>query len=167
MMRFACLLCSLTPVVSQDLFLASRDARPNIVWVMADDLGWGEVGLYPSTSPHGRIDTPNLDKFGKEGIQFTHAYAGYTVCAPSRTTFFTGRHSGQFVKYGLSGTEIAPGQASATTIASVLQKAGYATGAFGKVAPLDSPLKQGFDTFFGQIDQSDCHNMYPRQIDKE
>lgn len=160
------LLCLVAPAAGQDLFMAPHDARPNIVWVMSDDLGWGEPGLYPSTSPHGRIDTPNLDKFGKEGVQFMHAYAGYTVCAPSRTTFFTGRHSGQFVKNGLSGTDIAAGQANATTLASVLQKAGYSTGAFGKVAPLDSPVKQGFDVFYGQIDQSDCHNMYPRQIDQ-
>merc|ERR1719247_3162146 len=143
MMRFACLLCSLTPVVSQDLFMAPRDARPNIVGVMADDLGWGEPGLYPSTSPHGRIATPHLDKFGKEGIQFMQAYAGYTVCAPSRTTFFTGRHSGQFVKHGFSGTELKPSQDAKTT-AQVLKDAGYRTGAFGKVAPLVSPTQQGF-----------------------
>lgn len=160
-----CFISLVLPAVGQDLFMAPHDARPNIVWVMSDDLGWGEPGLYPSTSPHGRIATPHLDKLGKEGVQFMQAYAGYTVCAPSRTTFFTGRHSGQFVKHGFDGQELKPGQA--TTVASVLQKAGYATGAFGKVAPLDSPVKQGFDTFFGQIDQAECHNMYPRQIDKE
>lgn len=145
--------------------MAPQDKRPNIVWVMSDDLGWGEVGSYPSTSPHGRIDTPNLDKFGKEGVQFRHAYAGYTVCAPSRTTFFTGRHSGQFVKHGLTGTEIKVGQKDVTTVSSVLQKAGYSTGAFGKVAPLDSPVEQGFDEFYGQIDQALCHNMYPCKLD--
>merc|ERR1719389_1126041 len=123
-MRLACLACLLASTAGQDLFLQqvaeARNSKPNIVWVMADDLGWGEPGLYPSTSPNGRIDTPSLDKFGKEGIQFTHAYAGYTVCAPSRTTLFTGRHSGQFVKNGLSGTEIKPGQANATTVSSLL-----------------------------------------------
>merc|ERR1719443_1973978 len=122
---------------AQDMFLSAKTEKPNIVFVMADDLGWGEVGLYPANSPNGRIATPNLDRFGKEGVQFTHAYAGYTVCAPSRTTLFTGRHSGQFVKHGLSGTEIKAGQANGTTIATMLQKAGYATGAFGKIAPLD------------------------------
>lgn len=153
------------PVVSQDVFLKSKDARPNLVWVMADDMGWGEAGLYPATSEHGRIATPNLDTFGNEGVQFMHAYAGYTVCAPSRTTFFTGRHSGQFIKNGYSGTDLYPSQ-NVTTLAEVLQSAGYTTGAFGKVAPLSAPQLMGFDNFFGQIDQSECHNMYPRQIDQ-
>eukprot|EP01062_Namystynia_karyoxenos_P067748 TRINITY_DN617_c0_g1_i2.p1 TRINITY_DN617_c0_g1~~TRINITY_DN617_c0_g1_i2.p1 ORF type:complete len:470 (+),score=114.27 TRINITY_DN617_c0_g1_i2:76-1485(+) len=142
---------------------AGAPLRPNIVWIMSDDLGWGEPGLYPSTSPHGRISTPNLDRFGKEGTVFTDAYAGYTVCAPSRTTFFTGRHSGQFKKYGLKGTTLAPGDA--TTLAQVLKGAGYKTGAFGKIAPLAAPQQQGFDDFLGQIDQSECHNMYPELID--
>eukprot|EP00928_Gymnodinium_smaydae_P049917 TRINITY_DN33528_c0_g1_i1.p1 TRINITY_DN33528_c0_g1~~TRINITY_DN33528_c0_g1_i1.p1 ORF type:complete len:506 (+),score=36.65 TRINITY_DN33528_c0_g1_i1:42-1520(+) len=138
--------------------------RPNIVWIMADDLGWGEPGLFPSISPHGRIATPNLDRFGREGIVFRQAYAGYTVCAPSRTTFFTGRHSGKFFEHGLSGQEIAPDQ-NVTTLAEVLLTAGYRTGAFGKVAPLVSPLRQGFQSFVGQVDQGLCHNMYPQQID--
>eukprot|EP00913_Durusdinium_trenchii_P033181 g31063.t1 len=76
--------------------LALARKAPNMIWIMADDLGWGEVGLYPAESPHGRIATPNLDQFGREGVRFQQAYAGYTVCAPSRTTFFTGRHSGHF-----------------------------------------------------------------------
>jgi len=138
--------------------------RPNIIWVMADDLGVGEVGLFPASSPHGRIATPHLDQFGREGTVFLKAYAGYTVCAPSRTTFFTGRHSGSFKKHSLSGASIAVSE-NVTTIAQVLQRAGYATGAFGKVAPLLSPLEQGFDAFLGQIDQALCHNMYPRAID--
>mmetsp|Transcript_11031 Transcript_11031/g.22801 ORF Transcript_11031/g.22801 Transcript_11031/m.22801 type:complete len:486 (-) Transcript_11031:100-1557(-) len=138
--------------------------RPNVVWVMADDLGWGEPGLYPSSSPHGRIATPYLDKFGKEGVVFKQAYAGYTVCAPSRTTFFTGRHSGQFVKHGLSGEAIQPSQ-NVTTLAQMLKSAGYNTGAFGKVAPLTFPTRQGFDAFVGQVNQGYCHNMYPKDID--
>ena len=82
--------------------------RPNIIFIMADDMGVGEVGLFPSKNPHGNIDTPNLDMLATEGIRFTQAYAGYTVCAPSRTTLFTGRHSGNFLKYNLSGTAIKP-----------------------------------------------------------
>lgn len=145
--------------------LAAPEApRPNIVWVMADDLGWGEVGLFPSNSSVGRIDTPHLDKFGREGVIFTEAYAGYTVCAPSRTTFFTGRHSGRFVHHGWTGKALSPGQ-NVTTLAHVLQRAGYQTGAFGKIAPLTSPLEQGFDSFMGQVDQKLCHNMYPPFID--
>jgi len=163
-MKIACVASLLLPVASQDVFLKSKETRPNIIWVMADDLGWGEVGLYPATSEHGRIATPHLDTFGKQGVQFTHSYAGYTVCAPSRTTFFTGRHSGQFVKHGYNGMDLYPDQ-NVTTLAGVLKSAGYATGAFGKTAPLSSPESMGFDHFFGQIDQTECHNMYPRQID--
>ena len=64
-------------------------SSPNIVWVMADDLGWGELEVFPGGSTHGRIDTPNLNQFAAEGMQFLNAYAGYTVCAPSRTALAT------------------------------------------------------------------------------
>ena len=146
---------------------AAGDAtRPNIIWVMSDDMGWGEVGLYPAGSTHGRIATPHLDQMGKEGMRFTQAYAGYTVCGPSRTTLFTGRHSGQFQKYGLPGTTLPP-TLNVTTTADILKKAGYVTGASGKIAPLTSPTTQGFDHFFGQISQLDCHNMYPQEVDAQ
>ena len=69
-----------------------QPAKPNIVWIMADDLGWGEPSAYPAGSKHGRISTPHLDAFAAGGIRFTDAYAGYTVCAPSRTTLMTGFH---------------------------------------------------------------------------
>ena len=87
-------------VVSALCLVHSEDevARPNIIFIMADDMGWGEPGAFPSTSTHGKISTPNLDRFAKEGMLFRHAYAGYTVCAPSRTALFTGRHSGQYKK---------------------------------------------------------------------
>ena len=143
-------------------------AHPSgIIWVMADDLGWGEPGAYPSTSPHGRIATPHLDQFASEGMRFTNAYAGYTVCAPSRTTLMTGFHSGHFPREGLNGEALAPAQsASLLTLPAMLQKAGYMTAAAGKVAPLTAPVEQGFDSFIGQVDQGLCHNMYPRFIDE-
>ena len=131
---------------------------------MADDMGWGEPGAFPASSAHGRIATPHLDAFAASGKIFTNAYAGYTVCAPSRTTLFTGRHSGNFVKHGYSGENLGPGQA--VTTAMLLQGAGYATAAVGKIAPLTAPLDQGFDYFNGQLDQAACHNMYPRTIDE-
>merc|ERR1719201_1521835 len=152
-----CLLTWLTPSYAKTL-------QPNIIWIMADDLGWGEPENYPSTSPHGRISTPNLVKFGNSGIQFTNAYAGYTVCAPSRTTLMTGYHSGHFVREGLSGTNI-PVKQKILTTQEMLQKAGYATAGVGKMAPLSSPTQQGFDYFIGQVDQGLCHNMYPRRVD--
>lgn len=139
--------------------------RPNVIWIMADDLGWGEVGLYPAESAHGRIATPNLDRFGREGLVFRQAYAGYTVCAPSRTAFFTGRHSGRFRDLGLDGQVLHPSAANLTLVPELFRQAGYRTGAFGKVAPLASPLEQGFEVFVGQVDQALCHNMYPKKID--
>lgn len=136
--------------------LSAKPPRPNLIWIMADDMGWGEPGLYPSTSPHGRISTPHLDAFGSGGVVFNHAYAGYTVCAPSRTTLMTGFHSGHFHREKLAGTTI-PADQKILTTAEMLQKAGYATASIGKVAPLASPLMQGFDTFIGQISQGYCH----------
>jgi len=69
-------------------------ALPNIVLLIADDLGYGEVGVFPAGSIHGRILTPNIDKLAKEGLQFTNAYAGEAVCAPSRASLLTGLHTG-------------------------------------------------------------------------
>ena len=140
-----------------------RKQQPNIIWIMADDLCWAEVGIYNSTSPHGSISTPHLDAFGRSGMQFTNAYAGYTVCAPSRTTLMTGYHSGHFPAKGLLGTTLpvnqtAPGS-SITTVAQILKKAGYATAAVGKCAPLEGPVSQGFDFFIGQVNQAYCHNV--------
>lgn len=153
-----------TVIVGSDSRIAAAAQRPSIVWIMADDLGWGEIETFPGGSDHGRISTPNLNQMAKEGMQFRHAYAGYTVCAPSRTTLFTGRHSGMFPKYNLSGTSLNKGEA--VTLAELLKdEAGYATALFGKSAPLTDPLSQGFDAFVGQIDQAKCHNMYPRSID--
>jgi arylsulfatase A len=139
---------------------------PNVIWIMADDLGYGEVETFPCVPPNQRrrLETPNLNKyFAEEGTQFRHAYAGYTVCAPSRTTLMTGRHSGHFVNMSYSGTSLSPNQAK--TIAEIMKDAGYETGAFGKLAPLTDPENQGFDTFIGQVDQSACHQMYPHALD--
>ena len=144
--------------------VAAAPLRPNIIWIMADDLGLGEIGPFPSTSLHGKIATKNLDQFAKEGMVFRQAYAGYTVCAPSRTTLFTGRHSGKFKEAKLSGTTLAPDEA--VTTSDLLQKVGYKTALVGKSAPLTEPLSQGFDYFIGQVDQSTCHNMYPQYIDQ-
>ena len=142
---------------------SSSKTKPNIIWVMSDDMGWGEPGLYPSTSEHGRISTPNLDAFGTSGMRFTNAYAGYTVCAPSRTTLMTGFHSGNFIKHNLPGTTLATG--AALTTWQMLQRVGYKTGGVGKMAPLHDPVPQGFDYFIGQVDQGLCHNMYPGTLD--
>ena len=107
---------------------------------MADDLGVGEIGPFPGGSREGvKLQTPHLDELAASGLSFSQAYAGYTVCAPSRTTLFTGLHSGQFPTHNLDGTSLAPGQLAWDNLAEMLQKQGYRTGAFGKTAPLDAP----------------------------
>lgn len=121
---------------------------------MADDLGWGEVGSFPAGSPHGRIATPNLDKFAREGMKFTNAYAGYTVCAPSRAAFFSGRNSGHF------GANLV--HKNWTVLPELLRVNGYQTAVVGKSAPLNIPTTRGFDFFWGQSSQVACHNMYPK-----
>ena len=97
---------------------------------------------------------------------FTNAYAGYTACAPSRTTLMTGFHSGHFPREKLAGTNI-PRTQDILTTPEMLQKAGYATAGLGKMAPLASPTEQGFDYFVGQVDQGLCPNMYPRMVDQD
>lgn len=122
-------------------------------------------GLYPSKSKHGRIRTPHLDRFGREGMIFRQAYSGYCVCAPSRMAFFTGRHSGRFSSMRVEGTFLRPFQ-NIRIFPQVLQSAGYVTGLFGKASPLKLPLRQGFNRFVGQLHQGLCHNMYPKYIDE-
>ena len=100
--------------------------RPNIVFIMADDMGWADLGSYGSTA----IQTPNLDRLASEGMRFTDAYAGHTVCAPSRCALMTGKHTGHTTVRANAGT--APIRDSDVTVAEVLKQAGYATGGFGK-----------------------------------
>ena len=143
---------------------------PNILFILADDLGVGDVSVYPSPLVNrSRLDTPNLDKLAMEGIRFDAAYAGYSVCAPSRMTLMTGRHVGHVHSIGM------PKPASnATTVATMLKSAGYETFLLGKWGldgnyktpqpPTEGfPTKQGFDYFYGQSDQWQCHDYYPPQ----
>eukprot|EP00756_Hemistasia_phaeocysticola_P040049 Hpha_TRINITY_DN16844_c1_g2::TRINITY_DN16844_c1_g2_i1::g.152641::m.152641 len=146
-------------------------AKPNILFVLGDDLGYGDVSVYPNPTKRGRLDTPRLEQLASEGMTFTDAYAGYSVCAPSRTTLMTGRHSGHFTPTQ-GGQLLFKGN---TTVATVLKRAGYATALFGKwgldgnngqmhVPGEGSPTVQGFDWFYGQFDQSLCHNYYPSYL---
>src|SRR5690606_25527632 len=119
--------------------------RPNIVFILADDLGYGDLSCYGQT----KFQTPHLDRMAAEGIRFTNAYAGSTVCSPSRCTLMTGMHTGHCSYRGNVGGE--PGiPASDVTIAEVLSGAGYRTGIFGKwglgtVGREGYPTQQGFD----------------------
>ncbi len=145
----------------------SSDDRPNIIWVMADDLGYGEVGAYGQRV----IKTPNIDRMAREGMRFTQFYAGATVCAPSRSVLMTGRHHGRTRVRGNAGVTNPAAQAlrpGDRTVARVLQEAGYATALVGKwglgdigAAETGLPRRHGFDYFFGYLNQTHAHNHFP------
>ncbi len=139
--------------------------RPNIIFIFADDLGWGDLGSYGQK----KIRTPNLDRMATEGIRFTSFYSGSPVCAPSRCSLMTGKHGGHaFIR---DNREVKPeGQwplaANEVTIPELLKARGYATGAFGKwglgfVGSEGDPNRQGFDLFYGYNCQREAHNFYP------
>lgn len=143
-------------------------SKPNIIFILADDLGYGDLSCYGQT----HFQTPNIDKLAARGIRFTDHYSGSTVCAPSRSSLMTGQHTGHTPIRG--NKEFKPeGQhplpASVTTAAQLLQQAGYVTGAFGKwglgyPGSEGDPNNQGFDTFFGYNCQRYAHNYYPRHM---
>jgi arylsulfatase A-like enzyme len=136
---------------------------PNIVWIMADDLGYGDPSCYGQT----KFRTPNIDRIAAEGIRFTDAYSGCTVCAPSRSVLMTGRHMGHTsVRSNPGGV---PLLASDVTVAEVLKGAGYTSGCFGKWGLGDlgtegMPTRQGFDEFFGYLHQVHAHFYYPEYL---
>jgi arylsulfatase A-like enzyme len=155
---------------------AQRDTtgRPNIVFILADDLGYGELGSYGQR----RIRTPNLDRMAAEGMRFTQFYAGSAVCAPSRGAFLTGRHTGH--AYIRDNQEMGgfldeeergqyPLPPDHPTLARWLRTRGYTTAVVGKWGlggPESSglPTRQGFDFFFGYLDQKQAHNYYPTHL---
>ena len=157
--------------------LAARRARaaasadkPNIIFIMSDDQGWGDLGCYGSTA----VLTPNLDRMAREGMRFTDAYTGSPVCGPARCALMTGLHSGHGTRRGntatalqktLNGRPLVPLAADDFTVASLLKKAGYATGMMGKwglgnPGTTGTPDKHGFDYYFGYLDQVHAHDYY-------
>src|SRR5687767_15019088 len=142
-------------------------AAPNIVFILADDLGYGELGSYGQR----RIRTPNLDRMAAEGMRFTQFYAGSTVCAPSRSVLMTGQHLGHTTVRGNAGGRMEAQSLAATdvTVARVLQQAGYATGLIGKwglgeLEHAGEPRKQGFDYYLGFLNQTHAHNHFPAYL---
>lgn len=156
---------ALTSLNRGDLFADERPQRPNIVFILADDLGYGDLGCYGQRI----IQTPHLDRMSAEGLRFTQFYAGSTVCAPSRSVLMTGQHVGHTRVRGNSGKSNPGAQMlhdADITVAEVLHGAGYRTGLIGKWGlglPGDEgvPNRQGFDDFFGFLSQTHAHNHFP------
>jgi len=136
--------------------------RPSIVFILADDLGYGDLGCYGQT----RIKTPNIDRLAAEGMRFTDCYAGSTVCAPSRCALMTGLHTGHCWVRGNAKLALRPQD---VTVAEILKTAGYHTGLIGKWGlgnehTTGVPQAKGFDEFAGFLDQTEAHNYYPDHL---
>ena len=149
-----------------------KAGKPNIIYILADDLGYRELGCYGQE----KIKTPNIDKLAAEGMRFLQHYSGSPVCAPSRCTLMTGKHTGHaFVRdnHEIGEWESGLGQLplpdSELTVAKILKNQGYTTGAIGKwglggVGTTGDPNNQGFDFFYGYNDQRKAHNYYPEYL---
>ena len=136
--------------------------KPNIIFILADDLGYGELGCYGQE----KIKTPNLDQLAREGMRFIQCYAGTAVCAPSRGSLMTGMHTGHA---RIRGNEAAPLQPDDLTVAQLLKKAGYKTMGVGKwgmglAGTTGTPNKKGFDEWFGYLSQTAAHDYYPSNL---
>ena len=159
--------------------------KPNIIYIMCDDLGWGDVGCYGQQL----IETPHLDQMAREGMRFTQAYAGSPVCAPSRASFMTGQHTGHtvvrgnkeywrgvpMVKYGdndeFSRVGQHPYDADHIILPEIMKRNGYTTAMFGKWAggyegSHSTPDKRGIDEFYGYICQFQAHLYYPNFLNR-
>ena len=156
-MRVLVLICC--TLCSSCLFATDR---PNIIYVLADDLGYGDLSCYGQST----LRTPNLDAMAAEGMRFTRHYAGSTVCAPSRCVLLTGKHIGHATVRGNQSGII---EDEETTIAELLRDAGYRTACVGKWGvgnppPLNDPARNGFEYFYGYVNMFHAHNFYPEFI---
>jgi len=146
--------------------------KPNIIFILADDMGIGDLGCYGQT----KIQTPSIDRMAREGTRFTQAYAGSAVCGPTRCVLMTGLHTGHCTRRDNRAKANPPGQGKDKglvplkpddyTVAAHLKKAGYATGGIGKwglgnPGTTGTPDKHGFDHFYGYLDQVHAHSYYP------
>lgn len=156
-------LCCLVAVLAGCFCSVAVSAeQPNIIFIMADDLGYGDLGCFGQKV----IQTPNLDRMAAQGMRFTDCYAGSTVCAPSRCCLMTGLHTGHALVRGNARLPLRPED---VTVAEVLKQAGYGTAIIGKwgLGEPDStgiPNRQGFDTWFGYLNQRHAHNYYPSYL---
>ncbi|NQZ58961.1 MAG: arylsulfatase [Lentisphaeraceae bacterium] len=133
--------------------------KPNVIYILADDLGYGDLSCYGQKT----LQTPNLDQMAADGMRFTRNYSGSAVCAPSRCTLLTGKHTGHSTIRGNSRILLSKND---VTVADVFKKSGYVTGNFGKWGighppPADNPNTHGFDEFFGYVNMFHAHNFFP------
>jgi len=159
---------TISSCVSKEAATAVEKTPPNIIYILADDLGYGDLACYGQE----KFATPHLDQLARDGLRFTRHYSGSTVCAPSRSVLMTGLHTGHTPIRG--NQEVKPeGQwplpASAETLAERLKEVGYVTGAFGKwglgfPGSEGDPVNQGFDKFFGYNCQRYAHRYYPEYL---
>ena len=157
--------CNQRNVKEADAQEEVQNRKPNIVYILADDLGYGDLSCYGQT----KFQTPNIDKLAKEGMVFTQHYSGSTVCAPSRSVLMTGQHTGHTPVRGTFEVEPEGQWAlpdSCITMPEMLKDAGYVTGGFGKwglgfPGSEGDPNNQGFDAFFGYNCQRLAHHYYP------
>lgn len=154
--------------LSDEVNSTSNILIPNFIYILADDLGYGELGCYGQE----HIQTPNIDKLASQGMLFTQHYSGSTVSAPSRSSLMTGLHTGNTPIRGNRAVQPEgqfPLSSGTVTIPTLLKKAGYVTGAFGKwglgyPGSEGDPVNQGFDQFFGYNCQRYAHRYYPEYI---
>ena len=169
-MNFPCLRALLCLLFAAPAFAAAPQ-RPNIIFLLADDLGYGDIGAFGQK----KIRTPNLDKLAAEGMKLTTHYAGHNVCAPSRCVLMTGKHPGHaYIRNNRGGVGMGEGDggegqepvpAGELKLPLTLKKIGYTLGGFGKwglgaIGSTGDPFKHGFDRFYGFNDQAHAHNHY-------
>lgn len=162
MKRIMLLVC----VVGGALICNAR--QPNVIYILADDLGYGDLSCYGQE----KLKTPNIDRLAREGVKFTNHYSGNTVCSPSRAVLMTGQPTGKAYIRGNAGDAhdeaICAPDPAWTTLPEIFKAAGYATGAYGKWGlgvttekGVQNPLNQGFDEFCGWVSQFQAHTYYP------
>lgn len=153
--------------VTTTVLAAAQSRRPNIVFILADDLGYGELSCYGQR----RFETPHIDRMAREGLRFTNHYAGAPVCAPSRNALMTGEHTGHLtvrnnLAFGREDGGRVPLKPTDVTIAQHLRTAGYATALIGKWGLGEEgsgaePGRKGWDEFYGFLNQQHAHNQFP------
>ena len=142
--------------------LGLAKTKPNLIYVVCDDLGYGDLGCYGQKV----IKTPRFDRMAKEGLRFTDHYAGHTVCRPSRLVYLVGKHTAHTA---IAGNNMHVLPKGSVTVTSLLKEAGYKTGGVGKWAlghlgSTGHPNQQGFDFFYGYLDQGEAHDYYPEHL---